>query len=201
MTFSRALDELLSMYVEDFVRRNTAARMLKGRLDEVGVGLFPLADHLTFRTSDIDRRAQEFLDLGYTFSETLHYDDWFAKVYRKPGYPALFIDQAYPDERGRTCVIPAWVSKFGDRTLHHIAVRVEDIEIAMRQLSAHGVRFAGNVVGARGGALRQVFSVPEDVDGAPFSVLELAERHEGYLGFLPPQADSLMKSTRPRGAA
>jgi len=29
-------------------------------------------------------------------------------------------------------------------------------------------------------------------------VLELAERHQGYLGFLPPQANSLMKSTAPR---
>jgi hypothetical protein len=36
------------------------------------------------------------------------------------------------------------------------------------------------------------------VDGQPFTVLELAERHRGYLGFLPPQADSLMKSTAPR---
>jgi hypothetical protein len=26
-------------------------------------------------------------------------------------------------------------------------------------------------------------------------VLELTERHRGYLGFMPPQADSLMKST------
>jgi len=31
--------------------------------------------------------------------------------------------------------------------------------------------------------------------GQPFSVLELAERHRGYQGFSPPQADSLMKST------
>jgi hypothetical protein len=28
--------------------------------------------------------------------------------------------------------------------------------------------------------------------------LELAERHRGYLGFLPPQADSLMKSSAPQ---
>ena len=51
------------------------------------------------------------------------------------------------------------------------------------------------IVGERGGVLRQIFSVPEMVDGEPFSVLELAERHAGYLGFMPPQADSLMRST------
>jgi len=43
--------------------------------------------------------------------------------------------------------------------------------------------------------LRQIFSAPELVDGQPFTVLELAERHRGYQGFLPPQADSLMRST------
>ncbi len=201
MSSARELDKLLAAYVADFVARNAAARLLKERLDDAGVGFLPVADHLTFRTNDIDRRAEEFLQLGYTFAETLEYDDWFAKVYRKPGYPALFIDQAYPGERGRTSIIPAWVARFGDWTLHHVAVRVEDIEWAMAQLGRAGVRFAGQIVGARGGPLRQIFTAPEEVDGAPFSVLELTERHEGYLGFSPPQADGLMKSTvKPSGA-
>jgi len=195
MKSERQLDDLLAVFIAEFVARNGAARTLKQRLDDVGVGFFPLADHLTFRTDHIDRRAEEFLRLGYRFSETLQYEDWFAKVYRKPGYPALFIDQAYEDERGRTSIIPGWVAKFGDRTLHHIAVRVEDIELAMDHLQRAGVRFAGPVVGERGGPLRQVFTVPEDVNGVAFSVVELTERHEGYLGFSPPQADSLMKST------
>ncbi|MBI4400407.1 MAG: VOC family protein [Nitrospirae bacterium] len=191
---------MLAAYVSDFVARNAAARTLKKGLDEVGVGFSPSADHLTFRTDDIDRRAEEFLRLGYAFSETIQYKDWFAKVYRKPGYPALFIDQAYADERGRTSIIPGWVKRFGDRTLHHIAVRVEDIERAMDRLQQAGIRFAGPIVGARGGPLRQVFTVPEDAEGAAFSVVELTERHEGYQGFSPPQADSLMRSTvRKRG--
>jgi catechol 2,3-dioxygenase-like lactoylglutathione lyase family enzyme len=195
MTSPRQLDDLLRTYIADFVARNRAAKALKKGLDEVGVGFSPSADHLTFRTDDIDRRADEFLRLGYAFSERLEYEDWFAKVYRKPGYPSLFIDQAYPDQRGKTSIIPGWVSRFGDHTLHHIAVRVEDIEVAMDRLQKAGVRFAGSIVGARGGPLRQVFTVPEEVEGAAFSVVELTERHEGYQGFSPPQADSLMKST------
>jgi len=195
MSAAGQLDELLAAYVSDFVARNEAARILKQGLDRAGVGFSPLADHLTFRTGDIDRRAEEFLSFGYSFSETLTYDDWFAKVYRKTGYPPLFIDQAYADERGRTSIIPGWVRRFGDGTLHHVAVRVEDIETAMARLGEAGVRFAGAVVGQRGGPLRQVFTVPEDVDGAAFSVVELTERRQGYLGFSPPQADSLMKST------
>jgi hypothetical protein len=195
MTSERHLDQILSGYVDDFIRRNSAARILKQQLDQVGIGFWPLADHLTFRTMDIDRRAEEFLRLGYHYSETLQYEDWFAKVYRKPGYPALFIDQAFSDKRGKTSIIPGWVDAFGDKTLHHIAIRVEEIERAMDRLKQAGIRFAGSIVGERGGPLRQIFTEPEQVNGAAFSVIELTERHEGYLGFSPPQADGLMKST------
>jgi catechol 2,3-dioxygenase-like lactoylglutathione lyase family enzyme len=200
MNLQRQLDDLLSGYIDDFIARNQAARFLKQRLNEVGVGFTPIADHLTFRTYHIDRRAEEFVRLGYVFSETIEYEDWFAKVYRKAGYPALFIDQAYDGDRGRTSIIPAWVAQFGDRTLHHIAVRVEDIEVAMDRLQQGGIRFAGRIVGERGGPLRQIFTEPEQVDGAAFSVVELTERHEGYLGFSPPQADGLMRSTIRRSA-
>jgi 4-hydroxyphenylpyruvate dioxygenase-like putative hemolysin len=87
------------------------------------------------------------------------------------------------------------VKKFGDRVFHHVAVRVEDIEKSIDRLKAKGVVFTGQIVGLRGGSLRQIFTAPEMVDGQPFSVLELTERHRGYQGFSPPQADSLMKST------
>ncbi len=193
-----ALDKLIEPMVADYVTHNRAAGVLKAMLDDAGVGLFPVIDHLTIRTFDIDRAAQRFVTLGYAYDETIEYADWYAKVYRKAGYPALFVDQAYADDRGNTSIIPAWVKKFGDQVFHHVAVRVEDIEKAVERLKQKGVVFAGNIVGNRGDHLRQIFSAPETVDGHPFSVLELAERHHGYLGFLPPQADSLMKSTAPR---
>jgi len=193
-----ALDELLQRMVADYVSHNQAAGLLKHMLDEAGVGLLPVIDHVTIRTFDIDQGAKPFVELGYVYDETLTYDDWYAKVYRKVGYPALFVDQAYTDDRGKTSIIPGWVKKFGDKVFHHIAVRVEDIGKAVERLKLKGVVFAGNIVGNPGEHLRQVFSAPEMVDGQPFSVLELAERHRGYLGFLPPQADSLMKSTAPR---
>jgi catechol 2,3-dioxygenase-like lactoylglutathione lyase family enzyme len=189
------LDTLISRMIEAYVARNCAAGVLRDLLEEAGVGFYPVADHLTLRTLDIDRRAEEYTRLGYSHTETLQYDDWFAKVYRKVGYPALFVDQAYPDERGKTSIIPGWVKKFGDQVYHHVAVRVNDIEKAIDRLKAKGVVFAGEIVGARGGPLRQIFTEPEMIDGQPFSVLELAERHRGYQGFSPPQADSLMKST------
>lgn len=198
MDQNRELDGLLARMVGEFLRRNQAATTLQTMLDEAGVGFTPVIDHVTVRTLDIDRRAEPFIALGYAFDETLEYDDWYAKVYRKAGYPAMFVDQAYGGDRGRTSIIPGWVQQFGDQVFHHVAVRVENIETAVRQLKQKGIVFAGNIVGARGDALRQIFSSPEMIEGHPFSVLELAERHRGYLGFLPPQADSLMKSTAPR---
>ena len=101
-------------------------------------------DHLTIRTLDIDARAKQWTDLGYVYSETLEFEDWFARVYRLAGYPAMFIDQAYSDKRGETSLIPGWVRSFGDNTFHHVAVRIEDIEVAVRQLEAKGVAFAGS---------------------------------------------------------
>lgn len=198
MDDTHALDHLMEHMVADYVAHNQAAGILKSMLDETGVGFWPVIDHVTIRTHDIDRGAEPFVTLGYRYDETLQYDDWYAKVYRKAGYPGLFVDQAYPNERGKTSIIPGWVNKFGDKVFHHVAVRVEDIEQAVERLKQKGVVFAGNIVGERGGHLRQIFSSPEMVDGQPFTVLELAERHRGYLGFLPPQADSLMKSSTGR---
>ncbi len=197
MDRAHELDDLMEKMVTDYVAHNRAASVLKVMLDNSGVGFSPVADHVTIRTLDIDQGAEPFVALGYTYDETLMYDEWYAKVYRKAGYPALFVDQAYPDDRGKASIIPGWVREFGDQVFHHVAVRVEDIEKAVEQLKHNGVVFAGKIVGTPGGNLRQIFSAPEIVDGQPFSVLELAERHCGYQGFLPPQANSLMKSTAP----
>ncbi|MGH8726627.1 MAG: hypothetical protein ACREV9_00380 [Burkholderiales bacterium] len=192
---SRELDIRIAELVDDYVARNGAARFLAAALDEAGVGFIPVVDHLTIRTLDVDRRADEFVTLGYVEGETLRYGDWFAKIYRKPGYPAFFIDQAYPDSRGATSIIPGWVRKFGDETLHHIAVRVADIEHSVTMLKTRGIAFAGEVVGRPNDLLRQIFTVAEEVNGEAFSVLELIERRRGFLGFSPPHADSLMKSS------
>jgi hypothetical protein len=189
------LDALILRMVDDYLSRNAAARTVRDMLEEAGIGFWPVMDHLTIRTTDIDKRAEEFIALGYEYSETLEFEDWYAKVYRLSGYPALFIDQAYAGDRGKTSILPRWVERFGDNTFHHIAVRVEDIEKSLAALQARGVGFASEIIGERGGDLRQIFSAAEVVDGAAFSVLELTERHRGYQGFSPPQANALMQAS------
>lgn len=192
-------DKFFARYINDFLAGNSAARNLAKSLKGVGVGLMPLVDHCTLRTLDVDERAKDAVDLGFEYDESigvLKFDKWWAKVYRKPGYPSLFIDQAFSGERGQGSLIPGWVQTHGDQCFHHIAILVEDIDFAIGSLESQNVQFTGKIVGERGTDLRQIFTQPEVRDGEVYSVLELIERHNGYAGFLPPQADGLMESTR-----
>ncbi len=192
---------VIRRYVEEFVKNSRPAGILREHLDRVGIGLFPLVDHITVRTLDVDRRAKEFLRMGFRWDRTigregiLEYDDWWAKVYRKPGLPAVFMDQAFKGPRGNTSVIPPWVRRFSDRVLHHIAVRVEEIDRAVILMKKKGIRFAGPIVGLPGTDLRQLFTAADVKRGHPFTVVEIIERHRGYAGFSPPAADALMKSS------
>ena len=193
------LEKLLQGYIEDFVLQNQAARIIAEGLGIIGIGFWPVIDHLTFRTLNIEVRAKEFLKHQYAYDTklgVLEYDNWFAKVYRKTGYPAIFIDQAFPGEQGKKSLIPDWVRTFGDQTLHHVAVRVEDIEKSIFYLEKQSVKFAGQIVGESGTDLRQIFTQAEMKKGKAFSVIELTERHRGFDGFSPPQANRLMESTR-----
>ena len=194
-----AADRFYAKYIEEYLAGDATARFMANALKTCGVGLMPLVDHCAIRTHDVGRRALEFLDMGFSYDEktgTLEYENWWAKVYRKPGYPALFIDQGFAGVRGRESLIPAWVDAFGDEIFHHCAIRVEDIPVAVKSMKAHGFKFADAIIGGPGSDLRQIFSKPEIKNGLAFTVLELLERRNGYAGFLPPQADGLMESTR-----
>jgi catechol 2,3-dioxygenase-like lactoylglutathione lyase family enzyme len=188
-------DAPVARLVDQYFRENEAARIALDLADRAGRPL--VIDHITIRTRRVDARAREFTDLGFEYrDELIEYPDqgWWAKVYRKAGMPAVFIDQAYDDARGGKSLLPAWVDRFGDQALHHIAIRVPDIDAARTELEHAGVQFSGAIVGPRGTRLRQIFTAAEVRDGHPYSVLELAERN-GYEGFVPEQADGLMQSS------
>ncbi len=194
-----ALDQLTSDYIKRYLDENRAASDFANHLDRCGSGLMPLIDHAAIRTLNVDARSKQFVDLGYCYDEkigVLEFDNWWAKIFRKPGFPTLFIDQGYDDERGRNSLIPGWVKTHGDQCFHHIAILVEDIEVAIDAVRKRGFGITGQIVGEPGSDLRQIFTEPEMKNGAVYSVMELIERHHGYAGFLPPQADGLMESTR-----
>jgi len=193
------LDLLIKDYINSYLAGNRAAADFAWHLEQCGTGLLPLIDHCAIRTLNVESRCRQFVDLGYHYDERigmLEFDNWWAKVYRKPGYPTLFIDQGYDDERGKDSLIPGWVRAHGDQCFHHIAVLVEDIDRAITAIRQRGFNVAGRIVGDSGSDLRQIFTEPEIKNGEVHTVLELIERHHGYAGFLPPQADGLMESTR-----
>ena len=192
-------ERMIQERLKDYLANNSDAHKISQHLDEIGIGIRPIVDHVTVRTINVEQSSKEFRQLGFVHDKKtgiLEYEEWWAKVYRKPGYPAVFIDQAYEGKRGEKNVIPGWVKAFGSRTFHHIAIQVDDIEVAVGRFKKMGVEMAGEIVGEKGDDLRQVFTKPEIKNGQPFTVLEIAERHRGYEGFLPPQANKLMESTR-----
>ena len=196
---SQSTDLFFSEYISRFLTDNHAARYMANELLNCGVGLMPLVDHCTLRTLDVDRRAEELIKLGFSQDQvigTLEFDSWWAKVYRKPGYPSIFVDQAFSGKRGESSLIPDWVNTHGDQCFHHIAILVENIEHAIEKMKNQNIEFSGQIVGAPNTDLRQIFTKPEIKKEKAFTVLELIERHNDYQGFLPPQADGLMESSR-----
>jgi hypothetical protein len=152
-------------------------------------------DHLAIRTLDVQERALEFEALGYAYDDNLgviERDSWWAKVYRKPGFPTLYIDQAFQDTRGADSAIPHWVEKFNDGQLHHIAINVDRIEHAIARLEELGIRFTGEIIGEPASEFRQISTEPEMVDGEPYTTLELIERRWGYTGFLSPSINGAL---------
>jgi len=184
-------EKVIQQYIRQFVQANAAARIIHTLLEHVGVGLRPSIDHLSIRTLDVQERALEFEALGFGFDANLgviERDSWWGKVYRKPGFPPIYLDQAFADARGVGSLIPNWVKQFTDGGLHHIAIVVEDIDVAVERFKSHGVLFEDSISGRLCDPFRQIYSIPEMVDGSAFTVIEIVERRWGYTGFISPLA-------------
>ncbi len=181
------VDAVIGNYIDTFIAKNRFASIVNGLLQDLGVGLRPLIDHLSVRTLDVQERALEFEALGYLYDDRLgviEHDTWWAKVYRKPGFPAVYLDQAFADHRGAESPIGRWVDTFSDAQLHHIAITVGDIDHAVARLREAGLTFTGEITGTPGGVFRQIYTEPEMVGGEPYTLLELVERRWGYAGFV-----------------
>ncbi|MDJ0625478.1 MAG: VOC family protein [Candidatus Caenarcaniphilales bacterium] len=163
-------------------------------------------DHLTIRTYSIEEASKPYENLGWKYDEKIDYrnEGWYAQIYRHSSFAPMFIDQSYEDAPENLKIVKKWVDKFGDKDFHHIAVQLPqgvDIEDAIEKLETKGVKFPGKITGGKNTRLRQIFTQAEQIDGLPFSVLELAQRGTDketgnlYLGFITDQADSLMKDS------
>lgn len=194
---------VINNYLTTFVESNRAAQVVRERLSSAGVGLRPVIDHMSFRTKQVHERAREFEALGFAADDTIgvvERDEFWYKVYRKPGFPAVLIQQAHEDARGAHSPIPAWVERFTDGQLHHVAIEVDRLEHAVTTLRAAGISFIGRIVGDTDSEFRHIYVEPELLDGEPSTVLELVERHWGYTGFLSLNSPESTRSQGMQGA-
>jgi hypothetical protein len=122
--------------------------------------------------------------------------DWFAG----PGTP--------PDEEALLALeqesqYGAWLLLFG-REVNHFTAAVDDVARWSAALEAAGVPMKGAIEGEEGGPLRQTATraAPRRVQTSrgerewPYAYLELAERREGFDGFVAAQARALFEMTR-----
>ncbi len=101
----------------------------------------------------------------------------------------------------------AWLLAFG-RKVNHFTGSVDDIEAWQRRMGEAGVPMKGEIEGAPGTALRQTATqaapLPVALRGGdsrpwPYAYFEIAQRAEGFDGFLGPQARALFDMTKRGG--
>ncbi|MCM8775285.1 MAG: hypothetical protein NC930_02890 [Candidatus Omnitrophica bacterium] len=197
-TAKDSLEQFLDECIKQFLATNGSARVVAEGLRVIGVGFRPLIDHIGFRALDVEDRVREFLRFGYTYDAQLgkvEYGGVWAKVYRKAGYPAIFISQPKDSKTSSRSPVSEWVRMFGTKPAHHLALRVEEIESSVYFLEKQGIVFSGKIIGDKGGNLRQRYTMPEIRNGQAFTVLEIIERNRGYGGFLASHENLLDQSS------
>lgn len=172
-------------------------------------------DHITPRTKlPLGIKAGIFLLDGYEWVCDLDYlaGGWEAEVYALSDQtqPVVFVDRAYPDERGllNNNVISGWIDNFpegslDDYDLHHIALRVDELDWAIDFMCGHGFEFSGDIQVGVPGKLLQIFLKSELVtrkegeEPVVGGLLELIQRDFTLPRslFIDDKADGLMKAS------
>jgi hypothetical protein len=177
------VEQVLKQYAAGLSLENTAARVVTRGLSLVGIGLYPVLDHLIFRTVHLKERANEFLELGYErdlSAKVLEHKGHGVEVFRKGCAPAILVE--HPHEKAGL----DWVTHFGDKKPYAMALRVEDIEEAAFRLEKQSVGFIRPPAGKHGETLREIAALPEIKDGKNAHHLILIERHAGDGRFYSP---------------
>lgn len=176
-------------------------------------------DHITPRTRMLpSKKAGPFIAAGWTKRADYAYpeDGWIAEVYAHPDsqQPVAFVDSGKLLENGKpdpNHLISRWVLEFPEYSptnflLHHIAVRVDEIYDAVREMESVGFPFARRansalaILSGYGGRLQQIFSQPEMLYGIKSkrmvvgTVFELIQRDPSLNAwdFIKAQASELM---------
>ena len=83
----------------DYLKSNISASKVVEHIKQAGVSWFQLVDHVTFRTYNVENKANDIQGFGYKKVETLEFQNWWGNIYYVKGSPLIFIDQSYEGEK------------------------------------------------------------------------------------------------------
>jgi methylmalonyl-CoA epimerase len=141
----------------DAVRRCAAEK--SGRKKRIAAGL--RLDHLgvAVKSMDAARSFYEALGLAVSHEETVEHEK--VRTAMLPlGESRIELLEATEEDS----VIGRFVAKRGEG-LHHVAVRVEDVDAMFERLRSHGVRLASDAVRVGAGGHRYFFVHPTSTGG------------------------------------
>jgi hypothetical protein len=121
---------------------------------------------------------------------------WFKK-------PDVLFTESELLELERESQYAAWIALFGREVIHFTA-SVPDVELWQKRMSEAGIPMKADIEGAPGAKFRQTATkaAPRKVKLSdkerewPYAYLEIAQRAEGFDGFIPNQARQLFDMTR-----
>ena len=94
------LDAVIVRMTADFYRAEEARLECFAAHGRHRWGFVPVMDHFDDPNHGHRSPWRNSLPSATRIRRNDLHDDWYAKGFRKAGYPALFVDQAYPDARG-----------------------------------------------------------------------------------------------------
>ena len=165
----------------DGVSRNRAAKILRGLLEEAGVGFYPVVDHVTCaRSTSTGAPSSSFRSVMRTMKRCSMTTGTPRSIGR-PAIPPCSWIRPMRTPAARPASFPAGSPPSATRSFTWPS-GVEDIDRAVARLKSNGWNLRRRRRSRRR-ATAPDFSAPELVNGQPFTVLELAERHRGYQDF------------------
>lgn len=175
-----AKKEKINAYLKEFRAHYPVADAFLKSLSLVGVGVWPVADHLLFRVYDGAPKTEELLALGYKLkSKKVAHESRGSLItaYAQVSFPDILIET--PSKKG-VGEASQWIEKNNQQELAGLAIRVEEIESAVYFLEKQGVKFHYPIHGKTPEALRWIKMSISENDGASDSAFFLLERRGAW---------------------
>jgi len=172
--------EKINSYLEEFKSRYPVVEVFFKSLALVGVGIWPVVDHLLFRVYDGTEKTEELLSLGYVLkSKKVAHESRGSLItsYAQISFPDVLVET--PAKKG-VGDAANWIDKNSESELAGMAIRVEEIEKAVYFLEKQNIKFYYPIHGARSETLRWIKMVLKEAGDQSDSAFFLLERRGAW---------------------